>query len=171
MCGLERGPQKKWCQSWILRDELKLSGTKASPSHNDFSFPSCSVAKLCLALCDCSTPDFPVPHHLPDFAQDHDHYIGDAIQSSHPLLLLPSIFCSITVFSNESALRIRWPRYWSFSFSISPSNEHSGLISYRMDWLDLLAVQETLKSLLQHHSSKASILRHSALFIVQLSHP
>ena len=88
-----------------------------------------------------------------------------------PLLLLPSIFPSIRVFSNESVLCIRWPRYWSFSFSISPSNEYSGLISYRMDWLDLLAVQGTLKSLLQHHSSKASILRHSASFIVQLSHP
>ena len=89
----------------------------------------------------------------------------------HPLLFLPSICPSIRVFSNESALRIRWPKYWSFSFSISPSNEYSGLISFRMDWLDLLAVQRTLKSLLQHHSSKASILRSSAFFIVQLSHP
>ena len=90
----------------------------------------------------------------------------------HPLLLLPSIFSSIRVFSNESVLRIRWPKYWRFSFSISsPSNEHSGLISFRMDWLDLLAVHRTLKSLLQHHSSKASILQHSACFIVQLSHP
>ena len=89
----------------------------------------------------------------------------------HPLLLLPSIFPSIRVFSNESALHIRWPKYWSFSFNISPSNEHSGLISFRMDWLDLLAVQGTLKSLLQHHSSKASILWPSAFFIVQLSHP
>ena len=89
----------------------------------------------------------------------------------HPLLLSPSIFPSLRVFSNESALCIRWPKYWSFSFDISPSNEHSGLISFRMDWLDLLAVQGTLKSLLQHHSSKASILRHSAFFIVQLSHP
>ena len=88
-----------------------------------------------------------------------------------PLLLLPSIIPSIRVFSNESALRIRWPKYWSFSFSISPSNEYSGLISFRMDWLDLLSVQRTLKSLLQHHSSKASILRHSTFFIVQLSHP
>ena len=88
-----------------------------------------------------------------------------------PLLLLPSIFPSIRVFSNESALPIRWPKYWSFSFSISPSNEHPALISFRMDWLDLLAVQETLKSLLQHHSSKASIIQHSAFFIVQLSHP
>ena len=89
----------------------------------------------------------------------------------HPLLLLPSIFPGIRVFSNESALRIRWPKYWSFSFNISPSNEHSGLISFRMDWLDLLAVHGTLKSLLQHHSSKASILRRSAFFTVQLSHP
>ena len=88
-----------------------------------------------------------------------------------PLLLLPPIFPSIRVFSNESALCIRWPKYWSCSFNISPSNEHSGLISFRMDWLDLLAVQETLKSLLQHHSSKASVLQCSAFFIVQLSHP
>jgi len=88
-----------------------------------------------------------------------------------PLLLLPSIFPSIRVFSNESALRLRWPKYWSFSFNISPSNEHPGLISFRMDWLDLLAVQGTFKSLLQHHSSKVSILQHSAFFIVQLSHP
>ena len=102
--------------------------------------------------------------------------IESVMPSSHlilcrPLLLLPSIFPSIRVFSNESALCIRWPKHWSFSFSISPSNEHPGLISFRMDWLDLLAVQGTLKSLLQHHSSKASILQHSAFFIVQLSHP
>ena len=89
----------------------------------------------------------------------------------HPLLLLPSVFPSIRVFSNESALRIRWPKYWSFSFNISPSNEHPGLVSFRMDWLDLLAVQGTLKSLLQHHSSKASILQQQVFFIVQLSHP
>ena len=89
----------------------------------------------------------------------------------HPLLRLPSIFPSIRVFSNESALCMRWPKYWSFSFSISPSNEHPGLVSFRMDWLDLLAVQGTLKSLLQHHSSKASTLQCSAFFIVQLSHP
>ena len=89
----------------------------------------------------------------------------------HPLLFLPSIFASIRIFSNESALHIRWPKYWSFSFNISPSNEHPGLISFRMDWLDLLAVQGTLESLLRHHSSKALILWHSAFFIVQLSHP
>ena len=102
--------------------------------------------------------------------------IESAMPSNHlilcrPLLLLPSIFPSIRVFSNETALRIRWPKYWSFSFSISPSNEHPGLISFRMDWVDLLAVQGTLKSLLQHHSSKASILQRSAFFTVQLSHP
>ena len=102
--------------------------------------------------------------------------IKSVMPSSHlilcrPLLLLPSIFPSIRVFSNESALRIRWPKYWSFSFNINPTNEHPGLISFRMDWLDLLAVQGTLKSLLQHHSSKASILLCSVLFIVQLSHP
>ena len=89
----------------------------------------------------------------------------------HSLLLLPSIFPSIRVFSNESALRIKWPKYWSFSFNISPTNEHPGLISFKMDWLDLLAVPGIFKSLLQHHSSKASILQHSAFFIVQLSHP
>ena len=89
----------------------------------------------------------------------------------HPLLLLPSVLPSIRVFSNESVLPIRWPKYWSFSFSISPSNEYSGLISFRMDWLDFLAVQGTLKSLLQHHSSKVSVLQHTAFFIVQLSHP
>ena len=123
---------------------------------------------------NCSTPGLPVHHQLPESTQTHVHRVGDAIQPSHPLLSpspLPSIFPSIRVFSNESGLRIRWPNYWSFSFSISPSNEHSGLISFWMDWLDLLAVQGTLKSLLQHHSSKASILWCSAFFIVQLSHP
>ena len=120
-----------------------------------------------------STPDPPCLNQLPEFTQTH--VLESVMPSSHlilrhPLLLLPSIFPSISIFSNESALRIRWPKYWSFSFSISPSNEYSGLISSRMDWLDLLAVQGTLKSLLQHHSSKASILRHSPFFIVQLSH-
>ena len=110
---------------------------------------------------DCSTPGFPVRHQLPELAQSHFHWVSDA--SNHlilcrPLLLSPSNFPSIRVFSNESVLCIMWPKYWSFSFNISPSNEHQGLISFRMDWLDLLAVQGTLKSLLQHHSSKASIL-------------
>ena len=121
-----------------------------------------------------STPGLPVHHQLPEFTHTHVHRVGDAIQPSHPL---PSpsppapIPPSIRVFSNESTLHMRWPKYWSFSFSIGPSNEHPGLISFRMDWLDLLAVQVTLKSLLQHHSSKASILRSSAFFTVQLSHP
>ena len=123
---------------------------------------------------DCSTPGLPVHHQLPEFTQTQS--IESVMPSNHlllccPLLLLLSIFPSIRVFSNESVLRIRRPKDWSFSFSISPSNEHPGLISFRMDWLDLLAVQGTLKSLLQHHSSKASILRCSAFFTVQLSHP
>ena len=121
----------------------------------------------------CTMPGFSVHHHLPELAQTHVHY--SVMPSNHlilwcPLLLLPSVFPSIRVFSSESALSIKWPEYWSFSFSISPSNEYSGLTSSRVDWFDL-AVQGTLKSLLQHHSSKASILRHSAFFIVQLSHP
>ena len=136
-----------------------------------------SVAQSCLTLCDpmgCSTPGHPVHHQLPEFTQTHVHQVGDA--TNHlilccPLLLPPSIFPSIRVFSNESVLHIRWPKYWSFTFNISPSSEYSGLISFRMDWLDLLAVQGTLKSLLQHHSSKASVLQRSAFFMVQLSHP
>ena len=123
---------------------------------------------------DCSMPGLPVHHQLPELAQTHVHEVGDTIQTAHPLsplLLLPSIFPSIRVFSNESALHIRQPKCWSFSFSISPSNEYSGLISFRMDWLDLLGVKETLKNLLQHHNLKASALLHSALFRVQLSHP
>ena len=121
---------------------------------------------------DYSTPGFPVLHYLPELAQSHVHWVSDAIQPSHPLLSpSPSIFPSIRVFSSELALRIREPKYWSFSFSISPSNEYSGLIFFRIDCFDHLAVQGTLKSLLQHHSSKESILRHSAFFIVQLSHP
>ena len=137
----------------------------------------CSATQSCLTLCDptdCSMPGFPVHHQLPEFTQPHVHWVGDAIQSSHfcpPLLLLPSIFPSIRVFSNESVLRIRWPKDWNFSFRISPSNEYLGLTSLRMDWLDFLAVQGTLKSLLLHHSTKASILRCSAFFTVQLSYP
>ena len=120
---------------------------------------------------DCSTPGFPVQHQLLEPSQTHVHYVGDGIQPSHPLLPLSSIFPSIRVFSKESILHIRWPKYCSFSFSISPSSEYSGLMSFRMDLLDLLAVQGILKSLLQHHSSKASVLRCSAFFIVQLLHP
>ena len=121
-----------------------------------------------------STPGLPVHHHHLEFTQTHVRRVGDAIQPSHPLfplLLLPPIPPSITVFSKESTLRMRWPKYWNFSFSIIPSKEIPGLISFRMVWVDLLAVQATLKSLLQHHSSKASILQCSAFFTVQLSHP
>ena len=120
-----------------------------------------------------STSGLPVHHQLPEFTQTHVHRVRDAISHliCRPLLLLPPIPPSIRVFSNESTLHMRWPKYWSFSFTISPSKEHPGLISFKMDWLDLLAVQGTLKSLLQHHSSKASILRRSAFFTVQLSHP
>ena len=122
---------------------------------------------------DCSTLGFPVHHHLLKPTQTHLHCVGDAIQQSYPLLSPspPALnLPSITVFSNESTLCIKWPKYWSFSFSISPSNEYPGLISFRMDWLDLHVVQGTLKSLLQHRSPKASILRHSAFFILHLSH-
>ena len=137
----------------------------------------CSVVQSCLSLCktmDCSTQaSLSISN---SWSLLRLMSIVLVMPSNHlilyrPLLLLPSIFPSIRVLSNESALRIRWPKYWSFSSNISPSNEHPGLISFRMDWLDLLAVQGTLKSLLQHHSSKASILQHSAFFMVQLSCP
>ena len=136
-----------------------------------------SVVQLCLTLCspmDCSMPGFPVHHQHLELAQTHVH---ESVMPSnylilcHHLLFPSSIFPHIRVFSNESVLRIRWPKYWSFSFNISSSNEYSGLVSFRMDWLDLLAVQGTLKSLLQYHSSKASVLQSSAFFIVQLSYP
>ena len=136
-----------------------------------------SVAQSCPTLCDpmdCGTPGFPVHQQLPSSPKLTS--IESVMPSNNliicrPLLLWPSIFPSIRVFSNESVLCIRWPKYWGFSFSISSSNEHLGQISFRMDWLDVLTVQGTLKSLLQHHSSKVSILWHSAFFIVQLSHP
>ena len=136
-----------------------------------------SVAQSCPTLSypmDCSTPGLPVTHQLLGLLKFMS--LESVMPSNHlilcrPLHLPPSIFPSIRVFSNESVLRIRWPKHWSFSFSISPSNEYSGLISFRMGWLDLLAVQRTLKNLLQHHSSKASILLCSAFFLVQLSHP
>ena len=117
---------------------------------------------------------FPVHHQLPELAQTHIHWVSDAIQPSHPLSSPSSPAFNLSQhqgFFNESVLHIRWPKYWSFSFSISPSNEYSGQISFRMDWFDLLAVQGTFKSLLQHHSLKAPILWHSAFFMVQLSHP
>ena len=156
-CALTR---KKWASALVQFNSVQFS----------------SVAHSCLTLCDPmnrSMPGLPVHHQLPEFTQTHG--IELVMPSNHHILcrplLLPSIFPSIRVFSNESALHMRWPKYWSSSFNFSPSNEHLGLISFRMDWLDLLAVQETLRSLLQHHSSKASILWCSAFFIVQLSHP
>ena len=137
----------------------------------------CSVAELCLTLCnpmDCSTPGFPFPHHLLKFAQVPVHCISEATQPYHllmPSTLSPSIFPSIRDLSNESSVSIIWPKYWNFSFSfiISPSSEYSRLISLKIDWFDLLAVQRTFRSLLQHHSLKTSILWCSAFFTVQLS--
>ena len=128
-----------------------------------FTTPCTSARQASLSITNSRNPPKPMS-------------IKSVLPSNHlilccPFLLLPSIFPSITVFSSESAIHIRWPKYWSFSFSISPSNEHPGMISFRMDWLDLLAVQGTLKSLLQHHSSKASLLQCSAFFIAQISHP
>ena len=123
---------------------------------------------------DCSMPGFPVLDYLPEYAQTRVHWVSDAIQPSHPLSLLSPPALNLSqhqgLFS-ESTLCIEWPKYWSFSFSISPSNEYSGLISFRIDWLDLLAVQGTLKSLLQHYTSKASVLQCSAFVMVQFSHP
>ena len=138
------------------------------------SVQSLSHVRLFATLRNCSLPGLPVHHQLPESTQTHGHWVGDAI--SHLILCRPFSSCppippSIRGFSSESALCIRWPKYWSFSFNISPSDEHSDLISFRMDCLDLLAVQGTLKSLLQHHSSKASILQCSVFFLVQLSHP
>ena len=137
-----------------------------------------SVAQSCPTLCDAmnhSTPGLPVHHHLPEFTQIHIHQVHDAIQPSHPLLSpsppAPNPSQHQGLFPLEKTLRMRWPKYWSFSFSIISSEEIPGLISFRMDWLDLPAVQGTLKSLLQHHSSNASILWRSAFFTVQLSHP
>ena len=159
---------------------MKQSRTPQNPPRREHLTPtSClpsaqfsSVSQSCPTLCDpmdCSMPGLPVHHQLLDPTQTHVHRVGDAIQPSHPLSSpSPPTFnlFRIRVFSNESTLRIRWPKCWSFSFNISPSSEHSGLISFRMGWLNLLAVQGTLKSLLQHHSSKTSILWRSAFFIV-----
>ena len=150
---------------------------KYKQTHAFSGYCCCSVAKLCLTLgdpMDCSTPGFPVLHYISEFVQTH--VFSESVMLSnhlilwHPLLLLPSIFPSIWVFPNESALHIRWPKYWSFSFSISPSNEYSGLTSFRIDWFDLLAVQGS-QNLPQHHSSKAPIVWCSAFFRAQLSHP
>ena len=167
-------------QWWPLGANQKLKSLRESKRRlcsssgllSQFSSVTQSRQTLCDPM-DCSMPSFPVHHQLTELTQILVHRVGDAIQPSHPLLsilLPPSIFPSIRVFSSESILCIRWPKYWSFSFSLSPSNEYSGLISFRMDWLDLLPVQGTFTNLLQHHSSKASIFWCSAFFIVQLSH-
>ena len=161
------------CPRYTLKQKIWQNITAIQISLHQFS----SVTQSCPTHCDLmnrSMPGLPVHHQLPEFTQTHVHWVGDAIQPSHPLsspFLLPPILPSIRVFSNESTLRMRWPKYWNFSFSIIPSKEIPGLISFRMAWLDLLEVQGTLKSLLQHHSSKASILQRSAFFTVQCSHP
>ena len=164
-------------EMWYWRRLLRLLWTARRSNQSILKDQYSSLTQSCLTLCDpmdCSTPGLPVHHQLLEFTQTHIRWVGDAIQLSHPLLsCFPPAFnlSHIRVFSNESGFRIRWPNYWSFSFNISPSNKHPGLISFRMDWLDLPAVQGTLKKLFQHHSSKASILRCSVFFIVQLSHP
>ena len=162
----------------LLKEKLQKNGMRFYIyEHIKLVLVFSSVAQLCPTLydpMDCSTPGLAVYHQLPGFIQTHVHWVADAIHHlilCCPLLLQPSIFPSVRICSNESALRIRWPKYWSFSFNISPSNEYSGLISFRMDGLDVLSVQGTLKSLLQQHSSKASILWRSAFFVVQISHP
>ena len=167
------------CDQTLLQFLYKelLQANKNTDIATKEPFQFSSVSQSCPTVCDPmnhSTPGLPVHHQLLEFTQTDVHQVSDAIQPSHPLLSpsppapKPSQHQS---FSNESTLHMRWPKYWSFSFSIIPSKEHPGLISFRMDWVDLLAVQGTLKSLLQHHSSKASILQCSAFFTVQLSHP
>ena len=149
--------------SWIKANSVQFSSVQSLSHVRLFATPWTAARQASLSITNSQSP--PKPMSI-ESVMPCNHLI-----LCHPLLLLPSIFPSIRIFSSESALRIRWPKYWSFTFNISPSKEHPGLISFRMDWLDLLAVQETLKSLLQHQSSKASILQHSAFFIVQLSHP
>ena len=152
---------------------INLKMCKENLQFSSVQFSHSVMSNPCVPMV-CNMPGFPVHYQLPEFNQTHAHWVGDGIQPSHPLSSPsppapnPS---SIRVFSNESTLLMRWPKYWSFSFSISPSNEYSGLISFSMDCLDLLAVQGTLKSLLQQHRSKASVLQHSDFFTVQLSYP
>ena len=160
-----------WLESVCMSGLVLGHGVIGNPYYLGMNCKSCCclIAQSCLTLCnfmDCSTPGFTVHYWLPELTLTHVHQVGDAIQPFQPLLShSTSIFPSIRVFSKESVLCIRRPKYWSFSFSISPSNEYAGLISFRMNWFDLLAVQGTLKSHLQHHSSKASILGCSAFFI------
>ena len=160
---------QSWCFTCLIPVLLWTLGCNSSVQFS-------SVTQTCQTLCDpmdCKTPGFPVHHQHPDTIQRHVHHNGDAIQPSHPLSSpSPTFnFSQHQGLSNESVIHIRWPKYWSFSFSINPSNEYSGLISFRMDWLGLLPVQGTLKSLHQHQISKALILRLSAFFIVQFSYP
>ena len=163
--------QTIWLASFLDKRVAKNLGPSGDLRRAGVSSVS-PVARSCLTLWPhgLQHASLLVHHWLPEFAQTHIHWVDDSILC-HPLLFLPSIFPCIRVFSNESVLHIRWPKYWSFSFSISPSNEYSELISFRINWFDLLAVQGTLKRLLQHHSSKVSILWDSAFFVVQLSHP
>ena len=160
--------------SCLHRNQIQQNWTVSQYIRHSLLLLSLSVTSDSLQPHELQHATLPCPSLSPEFPQTHVHRVSDAIQHlllCRPLLLPPSIFPSIRVFPTESVLHIRWPKYWSFSFSIRPANKYSGLISFRMDWLDLLAVQGTLKSLLQHHSSKASILWRSALFILQLSHP
>ena len=162
---------------WKVLSHLWVSFTSSVDGGKKHPYIFSSVTHLCLTLCgpmDCSTPGLPVHHQLPEFTQTHVHWVGDAVQPSHPLSSpSPPALClsQHQVLFQWISSHIRWPKYWSFSFIISPSNEYSGFISFWVDWFDLLAVQGTLKSLLQHHSSKASILWRSAFSTVQLSHP
>ena len=165
-------------QTFVRKEFSKLQQNFIISGENFIVIQLSWVQSLsCCRLCDpmnLSTPGLPVHYQLPEFTETHVHQVSDAIQPSHPLSF-PSppapIPLRIRVFSNESSLHMRWPKYWNFSFSTNPSNEHPELIFFRMDWLDLLAVQGTLKNLLQHHSSKTWNLWPSAFFIVQLSHP
>ena len=162
-----------WC-SLLLMFIFVTSGLQYTCCIFRYHKSVSSVNQLSLTLwgpMDCKMSGFPVHHQLLELSQTHVDQVGEVIQPFHPVIHFFYCLQSMRVFSNESVLHIRWPKYWSFSFSISPSSEYSGLISFRMDWLDLIPVQRTLKSLLQHHSSKASVLQCSSFFIVQLSHP
>ena len=173
----KRLEKKKTLKNYTMQtsdwpSNFKWQGLYLDGCFHQFQFSS--VTHSCPTLfdpMDCSIPGLPVHHQLPEFTQTQVHRVNDTIQPSHPLSSPSPPAFNFSLFSKESVLHIRWPKYWSFSFSISPSNEYSELISFRTDWLDLLVVQGTLKSLLQYHSSKASILQYSAFFMVQLSHP
>ena len=170
------GELQNHCRWWLVPWKKSYDKPRQIIKKQRHSVTFSSGAQSCPTLCDpihCSTADLHVHHQLPSLLKfmSIEWVMLSNLIPCHPLLLPPSIFPSIRVFSNKSVLRIRWPKDWSFSFNISPSNEYSGLISFRMDWLGLLAVRGTLKSLCRHHTSKASILRRSAFFIVQLPHP